>query len=450
MTEVLGTAIGVVSLGIQICDSITEYIHDFNTRDEQLGNVLRRAQHVKQLLDVLERLARDLASSQPEASHVLATQIVSCARELETLRDFVRGLAPTARPVDDLREKMRERAKKLTFPFSRADIEKLELRLEKASQTLSLAVDCLQLQSQAAMQNNLDQLSRRLEDMHLMMQSWDSMRVRKPGGKVVALALADPSALRQVCDVVKDNNGSALSNDRSTDTREYSSRRPRRSCGCRPRRLRSSHTSPWWFSISVFREIVEERIHEPGCPYSQLDPAETSRSVALTYTGLQGYLSMAISIGLLTRHGAGGCSISPVLQYRRALQPGPAPAFALTNALAEAFSYCTFQSVTEPLIDAALEALRQLYANKQALPTDVDHLGATVLTWFCYRVFWLMNAGYYIGVPQDTQKKMLRAKALQLQGARRRDDFRLLWKVIDGMLALGIPTQGVGSEPEAL
>jgi hypothetical protein len=303
--------------GIQICNKITEYIHDFNTRDEQLGNVLRRAQYVKHLLGLLERLARDLASSQPEAGYTVTTQIAACGKELETLRDFARELAPTARPADDLREKMRERAKRYTFPFSSADTGKLEIRLEKASQTLSLAVGCLQLHSQAAMQNDLDRLSHRLEEMHLMMQSWDNMTTQTPGKKVMTLAWANPTALREVCDIARDRTVSWVNDDRSTLTREYSYRRPRRSCGCRPRRLRSSHTSQWWLSFSVLQETIEDRIDEPSCPYFELSPAETSWSLALTYTGLQRYLSIAVSIGLPTRHGAGGCSVAPVLQHYR-------------------------------------------------------------------------------------------------------------------------------------
>lgn len=450
MAEVLGTTIGVVSLGFQICDKITEYIHDFNTRDEQLGNVLRRAQHVKHLLGLLERLARDLASSQPEASHAVTAQIVACAQELEALRDFARDLAPTARPADDRREKMRERAKRYTFPFSRADIGKLEMRLEKASQTLSLAVDCLQLHSQAAMQSDLDRLSHRLEEMHLMMQSWDTVHVQKQRGEMMAVALADPSALREICDVVRDGGRSAASNDCSTATREYSYRRPRRSCGCRPRRLRSSYVSPSWFSFSVLQETVEDRMHEPGCLYFELNPAETSRSITIRYAGLQRYLSMAVSIGLLTKRGAGGCSISPVLQYRRTVLCSVSPTFVLTGALTEAFSFCTFPSRREALIDTALEGLRQLYINKQALPTDVNQFGATVLTWFCYLTFWRTNTGFYYGIPQDTRRKMILTNRLQGAGGGGKSNFQLLCKVIDGMLDLGIPTQGVGAEHYAL
>lgn len=450
MAEVLGTTIGVVSLGIQICDRITEYIHDFNTRDEQLGNVLRRAQHVKHLLGLLERLARDLASSQPEAGYTVTTQIAACGKELEALRDFARELAPVARPADDLREKMRERAKRYTFPFSKADIGKLEIRLEKASQTLSLAVDCLQLHSQVAMQNDLDRLSHRLEEMHLMMQSWDTVPAQKRRGEMMALALTDPSALRDMCDVVRDGSWSAVSNDYGTVTREYGYRRPRRSCGCRPRRLRSIQVSPSWFSFSVLQETVEDRIHEPSCPHFGLNPAETSWSTGLRFTSLRKYLSMAVSIGLTTKRGAGGCSISPVLQYRRMVKSALSPAFVLANVLAEAFSFCAYPSRREPLVDAALEGLRQLYANKQALPTDVNQLGATVLTWFSHLVFWRTGAGINYGIPLDTQTKMGRANRLQGTGAGDLDRFPLLWKVINGMLELGIPTQGVGSEVFAM
>jgi hypothetical protein len=119
--------------------------------------------------------------------------------------------------------------------------------------------------------------------------------------------------------------------------------------------------------------------------------------------------------------------------------------------LSEIISYCAYQSMKEQLVDAALEGIRQLYATKQALPTDENPVGATVLTSFCNMVFWLTDTSLRHGVPTYTQSKMLRAKRLQGAGVSVEwNIFPQFWRVIDGMVPLGIPTQCVGSELYAM
>lgn len=438
MADILGTTVGVVSVGIQLCDKISVYVQDFKTRDDQLGRVLRGAQHLKHLLQLVDRLAQDSATKQPEASYTLSTQVSACEKELEALRAFTYELAPSLSQPDDRRGKMREAAKRFTFPFNRADLVNLETRLEKACQALSLAVDCYQLHVQSSMQSDLNRLSIRLEEMHRTMQSWGGMSAQQRGQQVMALALTTPSTLKEVCDVVSEGSGS-LSEDA---IHKHGYRRPLRTCDCRPRRYKYSHGSPLWLSFSFLEEIVEDKAHRSSCPRSRSKPTETSRSMALTYNGLRGYLSMAVSIGFLTTHGAGGCSISPMLQCRRTVQRMKTGAFVLIDRMARCFSFCPSYEVRVQVIDQGLEILRQLYDTQQALPTDIDEEGATLLTRFCHDILC-----YTLFTP-DVLSRALRE--MELLGGKKPEGTQsavtpLLWRVIDSLFGLGIPTQGVGS-----
>jgi hypothetical protein len=149
MAEVLGTTVGAVSLGIQLCDKIKAYIQDYKTRDEQLGSVLRRAVSLKELLEHLHQLAGESASTQPEISAAVSRHIAACEADIKALDELTAEFVPRALALGDggIKGKMKEESKRLAFPFNRANVDKLEAQLDKTIQTLSLAVGGLQLRS---------------------------------------------------------------------------------------------------------------------------------------------------------------------------------------------------------------------------------------------------------------------------------------------------------------
>lgn len=431
----------VISLGIQLCDRIAEYLQDFNTNDEQLGAVLRRSQHLRHILESLDRHIRRSAPTLPEASHNVSAAMSSCDTELRALKDLVYILAPTLPLPDDRKGKTRETMKKVMFPFRRADVEKLEHRLDKTSQVLILAMESLQLDSQlslssgqtamhdslrqlgsnqSAMRSDLTDLRAKLEEVQTTMLSWATKSVHGEG-HMMAVALASPSALKGICDVVSES-GKAMhgGSDMAMQARGY--RRYSRACDCRPRVHRYTRASPSLLSFSLEEEVTENRLHRPDCVYSKLNPTETSRRLALTYTGLRRYLSTAISVGLRADYGAGGSSIGPVLRYSRTVDSRTSPAFILMQRLIVALDYSwnpNSISVDIKVVKRGLETLQNLYGDGRASPCDVNEYGATVLTLFC-------------GI-------LIRPKSGESSH----------WSVIDKLLDLGVPTQGVGSRRAA-
>lgn len=434
MAEVLGTTAGVVSLGIQLCDTITQYVEDFNTRDEQLGAVLRRAQRLKQSLEFLDQITRDYAPTHPAASQAISTNIAACETELKALHDFAYELVPSVPPTDR-KGKMKETAKRLIFPFNRADIDKLDARFDKASAALSLAINCLQLYSQAGissgqatMQSDLSKLNDRFDEMFVMFRSWNSMSPHQRGTEVMTMALTKPSALKDVCDIVTDARSSSESQNSITETatmaqdggmsvQQYQFRKSPKSCGCRPRRYKYSRMSPSWFSFSVLEEIDEERVHHPSCEMSEWNLGKRHHSIALTYTGLRDYLSRAVSVGFFMSNGAGGCSIAPLLRTWRTVNENTSPAFVLMDRIRIAMMFLTkgSESAKMLVVDRGLSALRKIFAAKKAFPADVDQHGYTLMTRICQEPGGLgimLNSG--------------------------------VWRVLLRLIDLEIPTQGVG------
>lgn len=430
MAEVLGTTVGVVSLGIQLCDKIKTYSQDYKTRDEQLGSVLRRAVSLKELLQHLHQLAGESASTQPEISAAVSRHIAACEADIRALDELTATLVPKAPAPGDggsIKGKMKEEAKKLAFPFNRADVDKLEAQLDKTIQTLSLAVSGLQLRSQASllggqeaiasgqgdiisgqhgiassqavitsgqaalaasqarMHDDLNNLGNKMEEqfqqMFIMMQSLSTASAPYPQTtEVMTLAMTSPSALEEACNLA---NQSPMAEGSSQLRQQHRQRMSGRRCGCQPRRLKYSRSSSPWFSFTALDETTEDRAHRPSCPCVRLKPAETSRQMTLTFSGLRSYLSAAISIGFYTSRGAGGYSISPVLRYQRTVESATSPAFKVIQIV----QIAQISRGSAAVVEKALEKLQEIYATGQAFPTDLDEDGATVLTRFSFSGF---------------------------------------------------------------
>lgn len=418
-----------VSLGIQLCDKIKTYTQDYKTRDEQLGRVLHRAVSLKELLEHLHQLADESTSTQPEISAAVSRHIAACEADIRALDELTAKLVPKAPAPGDggIKGKMKEEAKRLAFPFNRADVDKLEAQLDKTIQTLSLAVSGLQLRSQASllggqeaiasgqgdiisgqhgiassqamitsgqaalavgqarMHGDLDNLGNKMEEqfqqMFIMIQSLSTASTPLPQTKeTVTLALASPSALQEACNFANQAPVAEGSGQLRQQHRQIMDGKP---CGCRRRRLKYSRSSSPWFSFSVLDETTEDKTHRSDCLYARIRPTETSRLMTLTFSGLRSYLSTAISIGFYTSRGAGGYSISPVLRYQRTVESATSPAFKVVDVVTDSWY---FLGRLSPVVEKALVKLRDIYATGQAFPTDLDEDGATVLTRFSFNL----------------------------------------------------------------
>lgn len=107
MAEVLGTTVGVISLGMHLCDAITQSISNSKTRDEQVGGILRRSRHLKQLPALLDPINGHVTTIDPEASGALSVHTSTCEVELRALRQLADDLIPPLSSPTDAKGKIK-------------------------------------------------------------------------------------------------------------------------------------------------------------------------------------------------------------------------------------------------------------------------------------------------------------------------------------------------------
>ncbi|KAI1779064.1 hypothetical protein F4818DRAFT_238325 [Hypoxylon cercidicola] len=140
---ITGTAVGIVSLCLQLYGGLKNYLDNFRDRDEYISKALLR-------LDLLRSLTNDVESTIPtlQSGHYAPSQAVllslkACETEMKSLDAELQKFKGTTSV--NLREKLKEAKRKVQFPFARSELDKLVCGLDRMNSLLKLALQGLQL-----------------------------------------------------------------------------------------------------------------------------------------------------------------------------------------------------------------------------------------------------------------------------------------------------------------
>ncbi|OTA80967.1 hypothetical protein M434DRAFT_401502 [Hypoxylon sp. CO27-5] len=139
----LGTVVGVVSLGLQVYGGLKKYLDDYQSRDKHVSKALFHLKHLQQSLEGIKSIIPSIENGYRKPADTVMSSLQAAQNELQILHDKLKENEP-ANPVD-LKGKMKETKKKLAFPFRISDLNKLELTLENIVKTLSIAMQGLGL-----------------------------------------------------------------------------------------------------------------------------------------------------------------------------------------------------------------------------------------------------------------------------------------------------------------
>ncbi|KAI5924150.1 hypothetical protein F4810DRAFT_665922 [Camillea tinctor] len=485
---VLGTAVGVVSLGIQVGGALKEYIGDFRSRGEHVDGALARVKVFEEALGVINTAITAFENEHriPSARAISCLQI--CRTELMAFKSELQRHETTTQK--DAKGKMKEIKKKFGYPFHRKQLVELEDRIHQISQTLSLAVEALELNALSALhdktaslqhmtqtnaatlaslsassntlgleqaatnarltlnqstlysmsdgimninsqmstsffdtndriqhavtdttsridslhaytQSSNEKQTEVLTEIHNMLQVLTSTTPLSDGDllrrRLAVMVTSKPSLLKDVRETAGSLEVSpqlnspigpqAVRKEHYATDQLLESLEPLMMCGCH-RHRRTTRSSARWGSVVFFAETISGARHRPWCPRAKGHIDEQQRTIGINYYCLRWLTSMAVSASLKLSYGAGGYSISPVLRYFATIDRYRSPAFRIFRLVEGADvrtsnkSFAHAESMRR-LIMHATTAIRRVYQNHAAMPTDVTQDGNTLLEEAC-------------------------------------------------------------------
>lgn len=140
-----GTAVGVVSLGIHVCQSLYTYIDSVRARDADLESASNQLRGVTQILKRLQDLLPKIEGI-PTVDNEATETLRSCMKDSETtilsLQDLLKSLEKT--PGGDIKGKAKDVGKMLAFGFRRGELAALQEKVSSLASNVQLALQIIQ------------------------------------------------------------------------------------------------------------------------------------------------------------------------------------------------------------------------------------------------------------------------------------------------------------------
>lgn len=107
-------AVGIISLGIQLCKHITEYAEGWRGYDEDIESIGLKAESLKGPLKQLRDFVEDTRVTDPETANDIADKVLELERSLKRLENRL----TQAKPIisNSLRERLKNKLKKAAYP----------------------------------------------------------------------------------------------------------------------------------------------------------------------------------------------------------------------------------------------------------------------------------------------------------------------------------------------
>lgn len=138
--SVAGLATGLVSLGLQVYNGISTYLDAIHGRDVDLALVRRNAKGIEDTVRIIERYIPQFQTQRQTVSSLVKESIQSCEGELVSAQQFLLKLETSNSSDASFKNSLRKQKQKLTYPFHRPHLDRLEHRLEIVSGALQTAL----------------------------------------------------------------------------------------------------------------------------------------------------------------------------------------------------------------------------------------------------------------------------------------------------------------------
>jgi hypothetical protein len=137
---IVGTAVGVVSFGLQLYSAVATYIDALDGRKDDLASAHAQLDSLRDSLTTIQS-ALPVSSSVSTSTSTVPPIVTQCKTELDQLERLLQDLIGS----NTSGSKLKERMKTLKFPLRRDSLMKLEDRLHKTNSVFQTALSVLNL-----------------------------------------------------------------------------------------------------------------------------------------------------------------------------------------------------------------------------------------------------------------------------------------------------------------
>ena len=177
--SITGTAVGVVSLGIQVTQSLVEFYNSYKHQDSELRSITERLEDLTETFRSLERSISN-RTFQVEERNSIETSIANCKEHIQELQEECQKFCKPS--STGIRAAVKVAGRRVTYPFRRSTLQKVDEDIGEIRANLSLALDVLHLEDSQRLQDDINDMKAQLElvnsrqissDLHEWLQAPD-------------------------------------------------------------------------------------------------------------------------------------------------------------------------------------------------------------------------------------------------------------------------------------
>lgn len=147
--SVAGSAVGVVSLGLQVCQGLASYIDKYKSADKEVKNCKCKVEGLNLILQELYDLLKGADGTDPPLSgkfKVALRMITDCESGIEDVKITLSNIQPdSSEPSQGVFPKIKTASKRALYPFRRDALVGLLTVLETLQENLDTALALLQM-----------------------------------------------------------------------------------------------------------------------------------------------------------------------------------------------------------------------------------------------------------------------------------------------------------------
>ncbi|KAH8649903.1 hypothetical protein BX600DRAFT_502266 [Xylariales sp. PMI_506] len=141
--SVSGLVTGIVSLGLQVCGGVLDYLDALKCRTQEIAAAKRYVQNLEILIQAIKSSSARAQSQDAAVNTALRTCLESCDMQLKALDSLIGELTGANTTITDWVQRAKQQKKKLSYAFDRTKVARVEARLSPAIDALQIAIQTL-------------------------------------------------------------------------------------------------------------------------------------------------------------------------------------------------------------------------------------------------------------------------------------------------------------------
>jgi hypothetical protein len=178
--EVAGTAVGAISLGIQVIQSLVDYYTAYKHRESDVQYTFKKLTHILNVLEILRKQlgSRKFRSDERSVLDTVERCIGNCEDVVNELNEETEKIHKAS--SSGIVAAAREAGRRLAYPFRKSTLQKLDEDVDDMCANLTLALQVLQQHDMGSVQDEIQDTKALLELIQASQLSADIRAWLKP------------------------------------------------------------------------------------------------------------------------------------------------------------------------------------------------------------------------------------------------------------------------------